>query len=143
MARKSDAERAKKVKKKRLAALAWKSRAPNDPIYGQGDAVLASLLDQAGEELIRIESFGDECVVFVAGEPTAGFDDPEMALATLLLAAADDQSDGNEAIVELGPFYQVRIEMECENRKLTFDAYLMSLLPTDRQHLRLPKTALL
>lgn len=143
MTKKSDAERAKKVKKKRLAALARKSTAPNGPVLSQGDSVLASLLDQAGEELIRIELFGEDCVVFIAGQPTAGSDNPELALGMLLTAAADDQSDGNESVVELSPFYQDQIEMACEERNLTVDAYLMSLLPEDRRHLKLPKTAVL
>lgn len=138
---KSDAQRAKKVKKKRLAALARKSMKPNDLVLGKGDAVLASLLDQTGEELIRIESFGKDCVVFVAGKPTAGSDVPELALGMLLTAAVDDQSDGNESVIELSPFYQAQIEMACEKQDLTVDAYLMSLLPEDRRHLKLPKTA--
>lgn len=143
MAKKSDAERAKKVKRKRLAALARKSTATSDPVLGQGDALLASLLDQTGQELIRIESFGEDCVVFVAGQPTAGSDDPNFALALLLTAAADDQSDGNESVIEFSPFYQNQIEMACEEQNLTVDAYLMSLLPEDRRHLKLPKTTML
>jgi hypothetical protein len=143
MAKKSNAERAKKVRKKRLAALARKSTATNDPVLGQGDALLASLMDQTGQELIRIESFGEDCVVFVAGQPTAGFDDPKFALALLLTAAADDQSDGNESVIEFSPFYQTQIEMACEEQNLTVDAYLMSLLPEDRRHLKLPNTTVL
>lgn len=97
---------------------------PNDPILGQGGAVLASLLDQSGEELIRIESFGNDCVVLVAGEPAAGSNESEIALGMLPLAAIDDRSDGNESAVELGPFYRAQIVMECEKRNPTVDAYL-------------------
>ena len=143
----SEAKRRAKLKVRRKRAEAVSARLPAIQSNGAGwcaasDAasnIIAELVDEEGSPLAYIEGKGDESWTVVVGDmPVAGAADEFDALGMFLIAAVDDQADGNKSYMQFSPWLIEEIEKRCEAANMEWHDFLRALLPREKRLMALP-----
>ena len=96
-------------------------------------------MDVHGALLAYVEGDAEEnWTVVVDSVPVAGTSDEFAALSWFLSAAVDDQAAGNTSFIQFSPWLLEEVEKLCEAKNMEWNDFLQSLLPLDKQHLKLP-----
>ena len=101
--------------------------------------IIAELVDVHGALLAYVEGDAEEnWTVVVDSVPVAGTSDEFAALSWFLSATVDDQAAANTSFIQFSPWLLEEVEKLCEAKNMEWNDFLRSLLPLEKQHLKLP-----
>lgn len=102
--------------------------------------IIAELVDVHGAPLAYVEGDAEEnWTVVVDNVPVAGTSDEFAALSWFLSAAVDERAAGNKSFIQFTPWLLEQVEKLCEAKNMEWNDFLRSLLPLEKQHLKLPE----
>ncbi|WP_153066899.1 hypothetical protein [Xanthomonas arboricola] len=148
MAKKSDAARKAKLKERRKNAEEARARPSTGTSkverwaadFGAERNIIIELVGEHGTVLAYVEGDDtDSWTVVVNDDPVAGTDDEIAALGWLVGAAVDDIANGNAPVLVYSHWLVEQVEARCESANIELHDFLRSLLPFEKQHMRLPQ----